>query len=127
MALVTSYVCAFGVAALYLVLPFSVKLITLDRKPSLMYPKMASDLDKALRKDSKGKEKLCWENRVRIALHTARALKYLHTEVNSGKFVRFVTDKNVIRRKYHFFFHKFVTINFICCSPVKIFVSCCLE
>ena len=52
-----------------------------------MYPKMFCDLKKPLRKDS---IKLPWENRVRIALHTARALKYLHSEVTNEKAVRFV-------------------------------------
>ena len=55
-----------------------------------MYPKMHSDLHKALRLDSNGRQKLPWESRVRIALHTARALQYLHTEVTNERNVRFV-------------------------------------
>ena len=58
-----------------------------------MYPKMHSDLHKALRKDFNRQEKLPWEYRVRIALHTARALLYLHTEVTNERNVRFVLDK----------------------------------
>ena len=80
-----------------------------------MYPKMASDLYKALRKDSNGKEKLPWENRVRIALHTARALKYLHTEVNSEKFVRFVVDKNVIKENIIYLINEML---YICCYQI---------
>ena len=61
------------------------------RKPRcLMYPKMHSDLRKALRSDLKGQQRLPWENRVRIALHTARALLYLHTEVTNERNVRCV-------------------------------------
>ena len=61
------------------------------RKPRcLMYPKMHSDLHKALRSDLKGQQRLPWENRVRIALHTARALLYLHTEVTNERNVRCV-------------------------------------
>jgi len=61
-----------------------------------MYPKMHSDLHRALRKDLNGQQKLSWENRVKIALHTGRALKYLHTEVTNEKNVRFV-PQTVIR------------------------------
>lgn len=56
-----------------------------------MYPKMHSDLRTALLKDKHGEEKLSWENRVRIALHTARALQYLHTGVKTERNIRFVS------------------------------------
>lgn len=55
-----------------------------------MYPKMHSDLKEALLKDRHGEEKLSWESRVRIALHTARALQYLHTGVKTERNIRFV-------------------------------------
>ena len=61
-----------------------------------MYPKMHSDLKTALLKDKHGQEKLSWENRVRIALHTARALQYLHTGVKTERNIRFVFQNFVI-------------------------------
>ncbi|XP_022799609.1 uncharacterized protein LOC111337538 isoform X3 [Stylophora pistillata] len=54
----------------------------------LMYPKMHTDLHKALRKDSKGYQKLPLDGRLKIALHTARGLHYLHTEVKNERCVR---------------------------------------
>ena len=62
-----------------------------------MYPKMHSDLRTALSKDKRGQAKLSWENRVRIALHTARALQYLHTGVKTERNIRFVFQ--------NFFYH----------------------
>ena len=61
-----------------------------------MYPKMHSDLRTAILKDKHGQKKLSWENRVRIALHTARALQYLHTGVKTERNIRFVFQNFVI-------------------------------
>ena len=66
-------------------------LFPLCSKPRcLMYPKMHTDLHKALRKHSKGHQKLPFGIRLKIALHTARGLHYLHTEVKNERCVRFV-------------------------------------
>ena len=66
-------------------------LFPLCSKPRcLMYPKMHTDLHKALRKHSKGHPKLPFGIRLKIALHTARGLHYLHTEVKNERCVRFV-------------------------------------
>ena len=65
-------------------------LFPLCSKPRcLMYPIMVTDLKMALRKPSKG-QKLPYGIRLKIALHTARGLHYLHTEVKNERFVRFV-------------------------------------